>query len=149
MARDGHVVVGDFGFAKTGVGFDDYSLRTFCGTVECLAPELLRGATYGFPVDWWAFGVALSRRRADDVSGTRGAGASAVRGIDEPSGADAAASAAGRRRTIRAGAAASRRGASTDGRCRGRGGAAAAASPQGVDGPSSPAPRRRGGASTG
>ena len=130
MARDGHVVVGDFGFAKTGVGFDDYSLRTFCGTVECLAPELLRGATYGFPVDWWAFGVALSRRRADDVSGTRGAGASAVRGVDEPSGADAAASAAGRRRTIRAGAAASRRGASTDGRCRGRGGAAAAAAPR-------------------
>ena len=59
MQSDGHVVVADMGFAKTKVAFCEERLRTFCGTVECVAPELLRGQPYGFMVDWWAFGILL------------------------------------------------------------------------------------------
>ena len=59
MQSDGHVVVADMGFAKTKVEFCEETLRTFCGTVECVAPELLRGQPYGFMVDWWAFGILL------------------------------------------------------------------------------------------
>ena len=59
MQSDGHVVVADMGFAKTKVEFCEEKLRTFCGTVECVAPELLRGQPYGFMVDWWAFGILL------------------------------------------------------------------------------------------
>ena len=59
MAGDGHVVVGDMGFAKTKVNFTEEKLKTFCGTIECVAPELLRGQPYGFMVDWWAFGILL------------------------------------------------------------------------------------------
>lgn len=55
----GHAVVGDFGFAKTGVHPGKQMLRTFCGTIEYLAPEVLRGEKYGLTVDWWAFGIAI------------------------------------------------------------------------------------------
>lgn len=59
MGADGHVVVADMGFAKSDVRFCEERLTTFCGTIECVAPELLRGQPYGFMVDWWAFGILL------------------------------------------------------------------------------------------
>ncbi|KAJ8603271.1 hypothetical protein CTAYLR_006950, partial [Chrysophaeum taylorii] len=55
----GHVVVGDFGFARTEIEPGRASMRTFCGTIEYLAPEVLRGDAYGLEVDWWAFGVVI------------------------------------------------------------------------------------------
>lgn len=60
--RSGHVVLTDFGLSKrlrrlsTG---DTESTRTFCGTAEYLAPEILAGMPYGMAVDWWSYGTCL------------------------------------------------------------------------------------------
>lgn len=47
----GHIALTDFGLSKQGVYSSD-GARTFCGTAEYLAPELLRGDAYGSAVDW-------------------------------------------------------------------------------------------------
>ena len=52
---DGHVKFIDFGFAKV-VTERTY---TMCGTLEYLAPEIIRGEGTTFASDWWAFGVLI------------------------------------------------------------------------------------------
>jgi len=52
---DGHVKLADFGFARQ---IDDKAL-TFCGTPSYLAPEIIMKRPYGFPVDWWAYGILI------------------------------------------------------------------------------------------
>jgi serine/threonine protein kinase len=54
----GHVVLTDFGLAKTQVN-DMRSTYTFCGTPEYLAPEILKGQGHGKGVDWWSLGILL------------------------------------------------------------------------------------------
>jgi len=54
----GHVVLTDFGLAKTQVN-DARATYTFCGTPEYLAPEILKGQGHGKAVDWWSLGVLL------------------------------------------------------------------------------------------
>ena len=59
---DGHVCVTEFGLAKEGVkgmGVDG-GAKTFCGTPEYLAPEMLRNKGHGKAVDWCARSRALS-----------------------------------------------------------------------------------------
>jgi serum/glucocorticoid-regulated kinase 2 len=58
LDRDGHVVITDFGLAKTNVR-GATSAKTFCGTPEYLAPEFLIGSGHGKAVDWWSLGVLL------------------------------------------------------------------------------------------
>jgi serine/threonine protein kinase len=60
MDMEGHVVLTDFGLSKDKVAdVTACCLSTFCGTVEYMAPELVRGKKYSVAVDWWAFGVLV------------------------------------------------------------------------------------------
>jgi serine/threonine protein kinase len=58
----GHIKITDFGLSKDEVA-DDTGAKTFCGTPEYLAPEMLinrktrRG--YGKAVDWWSLGTLI------------------------------------------------------------------------------------------
>ena len=56
---DGHVVLTDFGFAKTIE--PDVANTTKCGTLPYMAPEMLKQGPngYSYGVDWWALGVLL------------------------------------------------------------------------------------------
>eukprot|EP01039_Chlorochromonas_danica_P011014 gene11014-12262_t len=57
----GHLRLTDFGLAKggiTGSGADG-GTKTFCGTPEYLAPEILENKGHGKAVDWWALGTLL------------------------------------------------------------------------------------------
>jgi serum/glucocorticoid-regulated kinase 2 len=58
LDNDGHIRLCDFGLSKEGIDLPN-GTKTFCGTPEYIAPELLSGEEYSHPVDWWAFGVFL------------------------------------------------------------------------------------------
>ena len=53
----GHIRITDFGLSKEGV--DDDNVKSFCGTPEYLAPEVLNRDPYGKAVDWWSYGTLL------------------------------------------------------------------------------------------
>ena len=53
--KTGHVKLVDFGFSKLLAKGE--KCKTFCGTPQYLAPEILKGKTYNKAVDWWAFGI--------------------------------------------------------------------------------------------
>lgn len=57
----GHIRLTDFGLAKSGVTSynADGGTKTFCGTPEYLAPEILENKGHGKAVDWWALGTLL------------------------------------------------------------------------------------------
>merc|ERR1711871_773352 len=61
LGEDGYIRITDYGLSKI-VTIDDRP-KTFCGTPEYLAPELIlhrRQCTgYGFPVDWWGLGIVM------------------------------------------------------------------------------------------
>jgi len=57
ICEDGHIKLTDFGLSKWLGSTPDYTTRTFCGTNEYLAPEVIMGANYGFEIDWWALGI--------------------------------------------------------------------------------------------
>ncbi|KAJ1502301.1 hypothetical protein HMI56_002761 [Coelomomyces lativittatus] len=58
LTPDGHVVLTDFGLSKM-VSPTKNRTKTFAGTAEYLAPEILKNQEYGFEVDWWSFGTLL------------------------------------------------------------------------------------------
>uniref|UniRef100_A0A8C1QET8 non-specific serine/threonine protein kinase n=1 Tax=Cyprinus carpio TaxID=7962 RepID=A0A8C1QET8_CYPCA len=55
---DGHIKITDFGLCKEGIT-NEATMKTFCGTPEYLAPEVLEDNDYGRAVDWWGLGVVM------------------------------------------------------------------------------------------
>lgn len=58
LTNEGHICLTDFGLCKEGLT-ETGQTKTFCGTPEYLAPEILLGKGYGFPVDWWSYGTLI------------------------------------------------------------------------------------------
>ena len=54
---NGHVKLGDFGFAK--VLDNGNRTYTFCGTPGYVAPENVLAHGYNYSVDWWGLGVVM------------------------------------------------------------------------------------------
>lgn len=58
LTKAGNIKLADYGLSKCDMTVESRT-RTFCGTPEFMAPELLLDLPYGFAVDYWAFGVLL------------------------------------------------------------------------------------------
>ncbi|XP_041450647.1 chromosomal serine/threonine-protein kinase JIL-1 [Drosophila obscura] len=56
---DGHIVLSDFGLSKILSEENEHRAHSFCGTLEYMAPEIIRTGPPGHDsaVDWWSVGV--------------------------------------------------------------------------------------------
>jgi serine/threonine protein kinase len=56
--KDGYAKLTDFGLSKENV-VSNKDAKTFCGTPEYLAPEIIDGQGHGKAVDWWSVGAII------------------------------------------------------------------------------------------
>ena len=55
---EGHIVLTDFGLSREFHPEDTVRRATsFCGTIEYMAPEVVKGGGHDIAVDWWSLGV--------------------------------------------------------------------------------------------
>uniref|UniRef100_A0A4W6F0A9 Ribosomal protein S6 kinase n=1 Tax=Lates calcarifer TaxID=8187 RepID=A0A4W6F0A9_LATCA len=60
LDSEGHVVLTDFGLSKEFLEEEKERTYSFCGTIEYMAPEIIRGkAGHGKSVDWWSLGILM------------------------------------------------------------------------------------------
>lgn len=60
LDTSGHLVLTDFGLSKAiEEGESEVECRSIIGTPEYMAPEILKGETYDYPVDWWLLGCVI------------------------------------------------------------------------------------------
>ncbi len=56
LDAEGHLLLTDFGLSKVSLD-EDNPCRSFLGTAEYMAPEVIQGIEYGAAVDWWSLGA--------------------------------------------------------------------------------------------
>ena len=59
LDRRGHVVLSDFGFAKSCI-VEPTQTNSFLGTTHAMSPEMINGSGHGKGTDWWALGVLIT-----------------------------------------------------------------------------------------
>lgn len=57
LDSDGHLKLGDFGLAKTGIEHPFRGASSRVGTPEYMSPEILQQKGHGFCVDYWGLGM--------------------------------------------------------------------------------------------
>ena len=55
MDEEGYICLTDFGLSKILDSME--ATQSFTGTPEFLAPEVIHGLKYSYPVDWWSLGI--------------------------------------------------------------------------------------------
>lgn len=60
LDSEGHIVLTDFGLSKEFLTEEKERTFSFCGTIEYMAPEIIRSKSgHGKAVDWWSLGILL------------------------------------------------------------------------------------------
>lgn len=57
LDSNGYIKLADFGAAK--YGYQTKSYKTFIGTADYIAPEVLKKLPYNKAVDWWSLGILM------------------------------------------------------------------------------------------
>ncbi|KAJ3244890.1 Serine/threonine kinase [Chytriomyces hyalinus] len=58
VCSDGHIKLTDFGICKDNMPYGQVT-KTYCGTPDFMAPEILGKRKYGRSIDWWSFGIMI------------------------------------------------------------------------------------------
>lgn len=56
---NGYLKIIDFGLAKMLDSGKTGLTKTYCGTPEYLAPEMIQQTGHNFSIDWWALGILI------------------------------------------------------------------------------------------